>query len=121
MVGPHIGVDVLEVLLTKVMIIKSAKVLPHNSKVVLTQIYTPAQTTHNITEHSHTRSYQCKSIIYVDGDDQMLVKMKERGDEVLARGPGDDYTDGLRPLTAATKPSRRNRWKFISQKSHEIG
>ena len=42
---------------TKVMIIKSAKVLPHNSKVVLTQIYTPAaQTTHNITEHSHTRS-----------------------------------------------------------------
>ena len=56
-VGPHIGVDVLEVLLTKVMIIKSAKVLPHNSKVVLTQIYTPpAQTTHNITEHSHTRS-----------------------------------------------------------------
>ena len=52
---------------------------------------------------------------------RMLVKMKERGDEVLARGPGDDYTDGLRPLTAASKPSRRNRWKFISQKSHEIG
>ena len=80
MVGPHIGVDVLEVLLTKVMIIKSAKVLPHNSKVVLTQIYTPpAQTTHNITEHSHTRSLECKSKIYVDGDDQNVGENERKG------------------------------------------